>query len=483
MFCNKEIRDGQSVPYLFFLLLFLLGVIINIWTLKDGHNWGDDFAQYIIQAQNIIEGKPYAQGVMLDNPTSSQPGFPLLISPLIKLFGLNFKILKSLNIFFWYLSIILLYPVFRKVGGRRFAVSVSLLLAFSSFIFLFKQNILTDIPFFFFICLSLYFSEKNENKNFALFLLAMSASLWIRSAGAILFVAAFLYFIIVKRKINHAFLILLVLILNVTVLFWIGGINLGTLGQISQNPIQLLMSAAANFATVFRAVFYVICPEVPVFPLVSKTIDVMLIWGSFLIYSAMIWFVGRALWNRSLSFIAFFSFLYLTLAILWSGVTMPHQWFSRYTLPLLPFFFISSFYMVSKYRLKLLARMIFLFVLLFNILNIGLNWTFNDDNIKQSDNAEMLSWIKNNVHSNERFMFWKPRAVALMTKRVGTAPWLSWNQTENFISRADNLGISYIILLKLQDQELVNLLESGSVFSMIWENKTYKVFKRAGDAG
>ena len=90
------------------ILLIVASIFLNITTLKDGHNWGADFAQYIIHAKNVLAHKPFTDGVMLDNPFSYPPGFPWLIAPVIKIFGVNFIILKFLNIIFWYLS--LLFP-------------------------------------------------------------------------------------------------------------------------------------------------------------------------------------------------------------------------------------------------------------------------------------------------------------------------------------------------------------------------------------
>ena len=148
-----------------FRSLFTLAIFFNLWTLKDGHNWGDDFAQYIINARNIIEHKPYASGVTLDNTVIYPPGLPLLLAPVLKVFGLNFKILKLLNILFWYLSIIPLYFLFLKIEGRRFALMAAVFLAFSSFFFVYKQNVLSDIPFFLFVCSSLYALERWKNDS------------------------------------------------------------------------------------------------------------------------------------------------------------------------------------------------------------------------------------------------------------------------------------------------------------------------------
>src|SRR5580704_2440608 len=89
--------------------LVVLFFIINTYTIKDGHNWGDDFAQYIQHAINLIEHKPYASGISYDLRIACPPGFPFLLTSVIYWFGVNFKILKSLNVLLWAISALAAY--------------------------------------------------------------------------------------------------------------------------------------------------------------------------------------------------------------------------------------------------------------------------------------------------------------------------------------------------------------------------------------
>ena len=121
-----------------FVYIFFAGAFLfNACYLSDGHNWGDDFAQYIINARNIVNHKPFTSGVMLDNNIIYPPGLPLMLAPLFKAFGLNFKLLKSLNIFCWYLAIIFLYGLILRYTNTFFALMAALFLAVSSFFLIF----------------------------------------------------------------------------------------------------------------------------------------------------------------------------------------------------------------------------------------------------------------------------------------------------------------------------------------------------------
>ena len=196
-----------------------LFALINIVTIKDGHNWGDDFSSYIVHAGNLIDHRPYAAGIMLDNAVVYPPGFPLLIAPLIKILGVHYKALKLLNVVLWYLSVFIWYPIFSKRLGERWAVLCCLFLCASYFFFIFKQNVISEIPFFFFMSLTVlsftkYIADSSQLKHCLLAMIFMALSLSIRSAGLILFVSAIFYLLAIRRdwKAGLYFVLSLVLI-------------------------------------------------------------------------------------------------------------------------------------------------------------------------------------------------------------------------------------------------------------------------------
>jgi hypothetical protein len=76
--------------------------------LTNGHDWGDDFAAYIMQAKSITEGRhsEFIEANRFTIEQSSYPigpvaypwGFPVLLAPFYALFGLNMIALKSVSI-------------------------------------------------------------------------------------------------------------------------------------------------------------------------------------------------------------------------------------------------------------------------------------------------------------------------------------------------------------------------------------------------
>jgi hypothetical protein len=55
---------------LWLILLLITIAIFHAVTIRQGHIWADDFAMYIHHAQNIVEGRPYAQTGYLITPTA-----------------------------------------------------------------------------------------------------------------------------------------------------------------------------------------------------------------------------------------------------------------------------------------------------------------------------------------------------------------------------------------------------------------------------
>ncbi len=142
--------------------LFGTFFFVNIITLHDGHNWGDDFAQYIQHAINLVEHQPYASNISYDIFVVYPPGFPLLLSSVIYWCSINFKVLKFLNVLFWALSALVAYSLAMRDLKPFWSRMIVVWFLTSPFFFIFKQNVLSDIPFMCFVLLSIWTFIKSE---------------------------------------------------------------------------------------------------------------------------------------------------------------------------------------------------------------------------------------------------------------------------------------------------------------------------------
>ena len=117
-------------------------------------------------------------------------------------------------------------------------------------------------------------------------------------------------------------------------------------------------------------------------------------------------------------------------------------------------------------------------LMVLNIINILSIFNFNDDIISKKENQELFAWVKENTQPQEHYMFWRPRAMALLTGRIGTAPWVHPNPKESLEERIHRWNISYVIFDKREDQPLVKSMEKNpQIAHPVWENGIYKIFK------
>ena len=144
---------GAVVPALIIGITALL-----LWSgLTNGHNWGDDFSAYIMQAKSIVQDRPreFIEANRFTIEQSSRPlgpvaypwGFPVLLAPFYAFFGLNMIALKSVGSVCFLLFLVLLWSGFRKYHSNFWRLVVLCLFALNPTVLRFMDNILSDIPF------------------------------------------------------------------------------------------------------------------------------------------------------------------------------------------------------------------------------------------------------------------------------------------------------------------------------------------------
>ena len=188
-------QQGLNTIIMKWLLPVLLVIPVFIVGYHKGHPWGDDFAQYIMQAQNISRGHltGYTQYVPDSNnlayaPPAYPAGFPLLLAAFITLSNDHINTLVHWMMLVNVLYLIALYNYLR-VKTNVWAASVLLVIACYNSLFIeFKGQVLSDIPFAGFLLLVLWLFEfKRNNKYYGPFLaLALCGALLMRSAGIVL---------------------------------------------------------------------------------------------------------------------------------------------------------------------------------------------------------------------------------------------------------------------------------------------------------
>ena len=184
----------------------LTGLLLPLFyiNVKDSHDWGDDFAQYFIQARNILEHRPQTDnGLVFDKQAGEYAlqaypvGFPLILASAWWCFGDSIFVSSLALSFFFFGFGIVAFFYFRKYFNESISILLTLIIIYNPLTLGFKREILSDIPFSFFFLLGVL-SFQSERKNILHFVLTgmiWGFALSVRGIGATLFLAAgFVFF-------------------------------------------------------------------------------------------------------------------------------------------------------------------------------------------------------------------------------------------------------------------------------------------------
>lgn len=144
------------------LLVPILGVtgLLLYFTLTNGHDWGDDFSSYIMQAKSIVDGTPsgFIEKNRFTIEQSSYPigpvcypwGFPAMLAPFYAFFGFDIFALKIVGAATYLLFILVLWIGFQKYHENFWNVCLVCLFSLNPSLLSFSDNILSDLPFLLF---------------------------------------------------------------------------------------------------------------------------------------------------------------------------------------------------------------------------------------------------------------------------------------------------------------------------------------------
>jgi hypothetical protein len=122
-----------------YILALLVAVgVFHAATVRQGHIWSDDFAMYVHHAQNIVEGRPYADTGYIYNPSFPvygprfyPPIYPALLAPIYRSFGLNLIPMKLEQVLFLVLALIAVCAYFKCDLGEGYILALVALLGFN----------------------------------------------------------------------------------------------------------------------------------------------------------------------------------------------------------------------------------------------------------------------------------------------------------------------------------------------------------------
>lgn len=473
---------------------------------RSSHDWGDDFAQYIHQAANLTRGIPQSETGFIYSqenyigPRAYPPGFPILLAPVYAVFGntiLAFTVWISL---FCFLLAFLVLAFYRKMFSPGVALILAIILIYNPQFLVFKQEIMSDIPFTVFLVLAFLLYPKvkpGEYRSILLFGLVTGFLLLIRSVGFVLLVAMVIdqgLEIYKTRKASRlvqgikiplirqlpfpALLVLIPLMIyfavNTLILripssgsltdylnFYYSGDFLST---IPQNLVQ--------YVEVFRFMYT---------PTLGDFHFIALISGSVCLTMAVFGFIRKL--SRDPELFDFFFIIYLLILLLF-----PNN-YSAFRL-LLPVGFILLYYIALGFKMISIPFLIpgskrVTVVGLFMILLFlpGLVMVFTSRNTvlegpQQKTAVQAFDYIRKNLPDSAAIVFFKPRALALYTGKQGIVDPITPDPTLIY-TQLTKANADYVLvhtdLTGEPMKRYVRTLKTRA--SLIWKNPKYRLYK------
>jgi 4-amino-4-deoxy-L-arabinose transferase-like glycosyltransferase len=142
-------------------LLLLFAAILS-FSLQAQIEFINDNGTYLSLAQSLVSGQGYRDIALDGSPahTKYPPVYPLLLAPLVYLFGLNFWVMRLFSVGIGVLALAVIYFYFRRLAGERDAFTILALTGVSYGIWFYSQSISSEMPYVLFAFLALLYLER-----------------------------------------------------------------------------------------------------------------------------------------------------------------------------------------------------------------------------------------------------------------------------------------------------------------------------------
>jgi 4-amino-4-deoxy-L-arabinose transferase-like glycosyltransferase len=411
------------------LCVLVVGVFF-LSTIRDGHDWGDDFSQYILHAEALATGAAYAPTRYLYNadspligPPQYPPGFPVALAPVVWLFGLDLWPMKAEVVLFFVGALFIVHRLVLPLMPPASAAAVVLIVGLNPYFWDFKDQILSDVPFFFFfvatlLCLtSADDTERSARQRVALALLggaAMYAAYATRTVGVSLLPS-----LIARDFIHHRRLTRESFVAGATFVV-LAGVHHFTWGETSYTitrPITTL-TVSGNLVSYLRWLSDIWSNGY--LDLIRK--------GLFLVTLMLAALGYVSLWRQRKAMLWVVTPLfYLAIILVW-----PFSQDTRFLIPVIPIYVVccvlgasSIDHMIARRGGKsgvvlgvFLAVVGASYVARYSTLPFGRL----QEGISKRESVELFEFVKTTTRRDDIIVFSRPRALALFGQRTVTPP-------------------------------------------------------------
>ena len=418
------------------LVIIAMVALFYLSTMRPGHQWGDDFGLYVLHARNIVNGDSYDETAYLHNPLygligprAYPPILPLALAPVYKWFGFNATVMKIAVCTFFFAVLWVLYSTYRMQLPWPYATGLIVLLGLNPYFYDFKDEIISDFPFMFFVWGALYamqrryhIADRNTFSGSVSYGLLVGTCMYLaygtRVIGAVLLVSLVVYELVRYKKLSW---------FAITALFVAGtliAIQGTLLSNIGSGYLDLFkQNTTRDIAHLFLAniMSYLVSLSTFLDNGHSKVIKI-----AFFIMVSLLAVLGlRRRIDDGISVLEVFLFLYVVALVI-----SPVQAF-RYLFPIIPIYFLYACIGAIEIRsLTSRAGLQYVPVILAALVAVSyaskyvtLDYGPMQEGIARQESTELFQYIHSHTKPDDVIIFRKPRALALLTgRRVSIYP-------------------------------------------------------------
>jgi len=220
--------SGIARRFLYPLILLAIFVPTYVLIFDTKLDLNGDNARYYVLGKALSLGKGYVDihSSEAGRAANVPPGYPALIGLVLKLVSSDFAAVKIANGVFFFLSILLLFFLFKHLSTNiHLAFVGALMVLLNGHLLRYSTLMMSEVPFLFFSTLALYaFVKIKPSGNLArdpffyLFLAALICSFYIRTAGLALLAGVALALVLGKK---WKFLTVVLTSYSILILPWI----------------------------------------------------------------------------------------------------------------------------------------------------------------------------------------------------------------------------------------------------------------------
>ena len=460
-----------------------------ICTIRAGQPWPDDFAMYVHEAENIVHHVPLSRtGYIYDpynpslGPRAYPPLFPLLLVPGYAIGGVgNLKPLKVEIVLCFVGLLVVLWLTLGSTMSPMFRSALLVIVGFNPVFWNYKDFITSDIPFTFFLYITLAVADKpvpkESGKRVAtLWILVLSVLVYVcygmRTMGIVLIPSLLLLaFLNWRRSGRWKAIAAVTALIPCFIQSKLFGGEASYFDQLRLGPEAFVKTILRNVVTYSwsLATFW----ETPYSHVFRNTVFICLSLFAFVAYYKRIRFGPRVY--------EIFVPAYLGIVLLW-----PNPGGDRYLIPLFPLYIfytldgvgIASRSLRIRHPEVVLASVVVIVAIVYGSEFMKTDYGPFQDGIGNSQAQQLFAFIRSGTTSNDVFVFRRPRAFALYTDRRASV-YPEPQHAGDFVSYFRSIGATYLIEAPALDDAGFDDFVDGSCpgKQIVFSNSDFQVFR------